>query len=306
MNNTNNNTQVLEEDEIDLKELFNTILKYRYKIALFTFGVVLATLVYVLSIPNSYKSEVVLVPQGEDKAMAGGIASLASLAGVNIGGGSGKDPFTMMETTLKDYEFNKMIIEKYNLIEKFENPQNLVFALGFDGFYFAPSIDEEETKDEKIYNLIDKKFPSIFSISKDKNTNLITFKAEYIDRFLAKELVDIYLKEMIEKIKLQDMKEIDKQIEYYTKELSNTYDVSLKEQVSKSLSALMQKRVFSLANDYYFVSKVTDSRVSYIKENTKPKRALILVVSMVTSIILGIFMAFFLEFIRSSKDDKKE
>ena len=111
---------------------------------------------------------------------------------------------------------------------------------------------------------------------------------------------------MIEKIKLQDMKEIDKQIEYYTKELSNTYDVSLKEQVSKSLSALMQKRVFSLANDYYFVSKVTDSRVSYIKEKTKPKRALILVVSMVTSIILGIFMAFFLEFIRSSKDDKKE
>ena len=36
MNYTNNNTQVLEEDEIDLKELYNTILKYSYKIVLFT------------------------------------------------------------------------------------------------------------------------------------------------------------------------------------------------------------------------------------------------------------------------------
>lgn len=40
------------------------------------------------------------------------------------------------------------------------------------------------------------------------------------------------------------MKEIDKQIIYYNKELANTYDVSLKEQLSKSLSSLMQKKVF--------------------------------------------------------------
>lgn len=306
MNNTNNNPQVLEEDEIDLKELFNTILKYKYKIALFAFGVVLATLVYVLSIPNSYKSELILTPQSENKSSGGGLASLASLAGVSLGSsGSGKDPFTMMETTLKDYEFNKTIIEKYNLIEKIQNPQNLVFALGFDGFYFSSDTKEIKNLDEAIYS-VNQKLNKILSISEDKKTGLITLKAEFTDRFFAKELVDIYLNEMIEKIKYQDMKEIDKQIEYYTKELSNTYDVSLKEQLSKSLSALMQKRVFSLANDYYFVSKVTDSRVAYIKEKTQPKRALILVVSMVTSIILGIFMAFFLEFIRSNKDDKKE
>ena len=306
MNNTNNNPQVLEEDEIDLKELFKTIWKYKYKIAIFTSVVVLATLVYVLSIPNSYKSELILTPQSESKSSGGGLASLASLAGVSLGSsGSGKDPYTMMETTLKDYEFNKTIIEKYNLIEKIQNPQNLVFALGFDGFYFSSDTKEIKNLDEAIYS-VNQKLNKILSISEDKKTGLITLKAEFTDRFFAKELVDIYLNEMIEKIKYQDMKEIDKQIEYYTKELSNTYDVSLKEQVSKSLSALMQKRVFSLANDYYFVSKVTDSRVAYIKEKTQPKRALILVVSMVTSIILGIFMAFFLEFIRSSKDDKKE
>ncbi len=311
MNNTNqelvSQNNYIEEDEIDLKELFNTILKYKYKIVIFSFLVTLLTLCYVLSIPNSYKSEIILAPQSDGKSAGGGLASLASLAGVSLGGGdSGKDPFTMMETTLKDYEFKKYIITKYNLIEKFENPQNLVFALGFDGFYSKPEKSEEEvSEDEKIYNL-NQNLSKILSISSAKESGLITLSAEHIDRFLAKELVDIYLEELINKIKLQDMKEIDKQIEYYNKELSTTYDVSLKEQLSKSLSALMQKRVFSLANDYYFVSKITDSRVAYIKEKTKPKRALILVVSLVTSLILGIFMVFFLEFIKCNKNDEKQ
>jgi LPS O-antigen subunit length determinant protein (WzzB/FepE family) len=175
-----------------------------------------------------------------------------------------------------------------------------VFAFGFDGFYSKPNKSESEDT----FNT-NKSLRSILSLSSDKKSGLIILSAEHIDRFFAKELVDIYLKELINKIKLQDMKEIDKQIEYYKKELNITYNVSLKEQLSKSLSALMQKRVFSLANDYYFVSKLTDSRVAYIKEKTKPKRALILIVSMVTSLILGIFMVFLIEFIKNSRNDEK-
>lgn len=308
MNNVNQN--IIEEDEIDLKELLKTILKYKYKILIFTILVVFGTLLYVLSLPNSYKTEIILAPQVDNKSASGGLAGLASLAGVNLGsGGTSKDPLVMMQTTLKDYEFNKMVIEKYNLAQRVEEPQNLVFAMGLDWFYNYPkksdSAKQSDSQEERVYKtneVLQKKI----TISSEKASGLITLSVENIDRFFAKDLADIYLKEMIEKIKFQDMKEIDKQIEYYTKELTSTHDVSLKEQLSKSLSTLMQKRVFSLANDYYFVSKVTDSRVAYIKEKTNPKRALMLVVSFVTSLILGIFMAFFLEFIRSNKNDNKK
>jgi uncharacterized protein involved in exopolysaccharide biosynthesis len=296
----------IEEDEIDLKELFNTILRYKYKIATFSFVVVLLTLFYVLSIPNSYKSEIILAPQNENKSAGGGLASLASLAGVSLGGGNSKDPFTMMQTTLNDYKFNKLLIEKYNLADKLANPQNLVFAMGIDTFYSKKEKNDKIISKEELIFSTNESLNSILSLSSDKKSGLIVLSAEHVDRFLAKELVDIYLEELISKIKFQDMKEIDKQIDYYKKELSTTYDVSLKEQLSKSLSALMQKKVFSLANDYYFVSKLTDSRVAYIKEKSKPKRALILIVSFVTSIILGIFMAFFLEFIRSNRNDEKK
>jgi len=300
----NYNKQVIEEDEIDLKELFLTILRYKYKIAIFVVVVTFITLFYVLTIPNSYKSEVILAPQTSENKVGGGLSSLASFAGISLGGSSSsKDPAVMMETVINDFEFNKQIIKKYDLVTKLAANQNQVYAFGLD---FSSDMEEVEDKDSEsvIFDTF-LKLKTILSISTDKKTSLITLSAELTDRVLAKELVDIYLKESIDKIKQQDMKEIDKQIVYYNKELANTYDVSLKEQLSKSLSSLMQKKVFSLANDYYFVSKLTDSRVANVKEKTKPKRALILVVSFVTSFILAIFLVFFYEFIRQDKDEAK-
>ncbi|MGP2657669.1 Wzz/FepE/Etk N-terminal domain-containing protein [Malaciobacter sp. WC5094] len=307
-NSVKNQALYIEEDEIDLKELFNTILKYKYKILFFVFIVTAITFIYVLNIPNSYKSSVVLSPQSEQKSVGGGLSSLASLAGVSLGGASSKDPAVMMQTVLGDYSFNEMMIEKYKLTSKLESQKNLVFALGLDTVYNIfnskdDNTEDKRSKEEKVYSTINT-LNSVLSISSDKKSGLITLSAELQDRYLAKELVDIYLKEIVHKVRTSDMKEIDEQIKYYNKELSSTYDVSLKEQLSKSLSGLYQKKVFSQANDYYFVSKVVDSRVSYIKEKSKPKRALILVVSFVTSFILGIFLVFFYEFIRSEKTDE--
>lgn len=289
------------EDEIDLKELLNTVLKHKFKIILFSFFVTLLTLIYVLSIPNSYKSYVVLSPQSSSSKVSGGLSSLASLAGVNLGGGDSKDPSIMLSTTLDDYNFNKYVIKKYNLLDILDKKENLVFAFGIDSIYNF--LNTGQNKKMQMHSAISK-LKTVLSISSDKKTGMINLNAELNDRFLAKKLVDIYLIEMIYKIRQFDMKEIENQIKYYKKELSLSYDVSLKEQLSKSLSALYQKKVFSQANEYYLVSKVIDSRVAHIKEKTKPKRALILVVSFVSSLILGIFLVFFLEFIKNSKNEE--
>lgn len=291
----------IEEDEIDLRELFSTIWKNKFKILVFSFVVTFLTILFALSKPNEYSSTIVLSPQDEQKSVSGGLSSLASFAGISLGGSSSKDPSVMMQTLLSDYGFNEYMVKKYNLVDKIKNQQNLVFAMGIDSIYNLVNSDDKD-KDQN-ENIDDKVFTTInflkraLSLSVDKKTSMINLTANFNDRFLAKEIVDLYLDELILKIKLQDMKEIDKQIKYYEKELSTTYDVSLKEQLSKFLSALMQKRVFSQANDYYLVTKVVDSRVSYVKDKIGPKRALMVVVSFVTSIILGIFGIFFLEFI---------
>jgi uncharacterized protein involved in exopolysaccharide biosynthesis len=294
------NINCIEEDEIDLKELFETILKYKKQIATFVFVITFITLIDVILMPNSYKSSVVLAPQGSQKSVGGGLASLAAMAAVSIGGGDSGDPYVVLNTILDDNDFHSKVIQKYDLLEKLYKPKNLVYPFGLS---FNKDEDIPENIDEAIFEAT-KKIKEILSLSQDKKSSMITLSATFYDRFLAKELVDIYLKELIEKVKKNDLEEIKKQIFYYKKELSSTSDISLKEQLSKSISALTQKVVFSNANEYYFVKKVTEPQVAYIKDKAKPKRALILVVAFITSLILAIFGVFFYEFIKNS-DDKK-
>ena len=300
-----NSQNYIQEDEIDLKELFFTIMRYKYKIALFSFTVTILTLFFVLSKPNLYKSEVILSPQEQAKSSLGDLSALAGLAGVDLDGGGGMDTFTYLNTILKDYNFNEMVIKKYSIDKKLNNPKikdNFVFALGFRGAYdFLHSIKEskvdKKSKDDVVFDTYET-IKSIINLSSDKKSGALTMSVEHSDRFLAKELLEIYLKELTTYLRKLDMLDVEKKLQYYESELVNTQDVELKTQLSQIMSSLVQKKVLSKASEFYIVKKITEPRVANIKEKTKPKRALILIVSLVTSLILGIFGAFFIEFIR--------
>jgi LPS O-antigen subunit length determinant protein (WzzB/FepE family) len=286
----------LAEDEIDLKELFSTIWKNRWKIGIFAFFVTTATIIFIIFKPNVYKSEIILLPQ-EQKSGVGGLGALAGLAGVDIGGGE-VSPFTSLETVIKNFSFNISIVKKYSLLERLENRENLVYPFGLD-IKFEPEI-ENLSLEEREFNIY-KYLQTIVSISEDQKSGLITISVEMEDRFFAKELVDIYLEEATSFLRELDRKNIDSQIEYYEKELENSGNIELQQKLSQLLSTLIQKRVLADASQFYTVKKITDSNVAFIKDKTKPKRALIVVVAFVTSIIMGIFGVFFLEFLRNEK-----
>jgi len=230
------------------REIKKTIFRAQVRAALITFVITSLTILYTLSIPNSYKSQVLLAPQEQSKpSISGGLASLAGMAGINIGG-SNADIESVLEVTLKDYSFNVMVIKKYNLIKKLSPKhmrKNMVFALGYSNLYdFLHNKDDKDKKkdlDEVIYDTY-KKLQKSISITKDKKTGLITLSATTQDRFLSKELVNIYLKELTTYTKNREMKETDKKINYYKKELANTADVTLKEQISNLIASLMQKK----------------------------------------------------------------
>jgi len=247
------------------------------------------------------------VPQTQAKPSLGGLGALAGLAGVDLGGGGNIDATTSLQTILNDYSFEQYMIKKYNLIEKFNvKKENLVFALNYDKIYNYLHNDKEEeqkTLDEQIFDIY-KTILDTISISSDKKSGIIKLSATLEDRFLAKELVDIYLRELTSKLRELEMRDVQKQIDYYKKELDSSMDLSIKEQLSSLISGLVQKKVLSLANEYYNVRVLTNSQIAYIKDKTKPKRGLIVIVSFVTSIILAIFMVFFLEFISNSKEEK--
>jgi len=308
MNIQENTPEYLQEDEIDLRELWATLMKYKREIVKLSAIVTLLALIYAMSIPNSYKSYALLIPQEQSKpSLSGGLSALAGMAGVSLNGGSA-DAFSSLEAILKDYSFNKTVINKYDLskrISSSEQEKNMVFAFGFEGFYWLLNGGEDYEGDSQKENVFSahQALQGMLSLSSDKKTGLITLSAVTKDRFLAKELVEIYLKELTEHLKQMEIKEVLKKIKFYKQELATANDIQLKTQISGLLSSLVQKRVLSSSNEFYVVSQMIAPRVAQIQEKTKPKRSLILVLAVILSLIIGVLGVFFKEFLNKNRQD---
>jgi len=288
-----------QEDEIDLSALFNTIYKNKFKLLFFSLFVTSLAMVYVLITPNSYTSKTILIPKNQEQPNIGaGAAALASMAGVNLGSNNGMINIgALFKDLIHDYAFTKKIIEKYHLSEKLdsENMQkNMVYVMHGDIMRNdIISLFTSKKKEKEREELLFKTFQTlkdVITTSTDEKTGAITLSCTLQDRFLAKELVSIYLKEMSEYIKKLDLKEIDEQVNYYDNELSKVSSIELKANIIELLSALVKKKVLSQAGEFYMVKQLTKPEASYIKDKSKPKRALILVIAMLTSLLLGIFL----------------
>ena len=310
----NQNMNYIEEDEIDLRELFATITKNWWRIFLLSFLITSLAIVYALKLPNVYKSETILIMKGDGgKSSLGGASALAAMAGISLGGGgAGIDVAGLFSTLITDYKFNKDLIRKYNLNHKLNDytiKNNLVFASV--GAKLRDTIDEYLPKKEEILDQEEQTFKTfkalkeILSTSKDKESGNIVLSATFKDRFVAKELVNIYLMEMSNYIKQLDFKELNDQMEYYESELASTNSIDLKSNLNELISSLIKKKVLSQTGDFYMVKQMTKAQVPYIKDKVKPKRALIVIVAFITSIILGIFLVFFREFLQNSKEPEK-
>jgi len=307
MQNQNIESSYIEEDEIDLRELWETIKGGKKIIALIMTVIVSITFVYVLSIPNSYKSKAVLIP-AESGSQPGQLAGLAAMAGINLGSAS-MTPDVAFSSLLDNYEFMKKFIVKNNILEyytKDDFDKNYVFALGFRGIYdFLKSDSKKEKKidnEGEIFALA-KKLKSSFSISADKKSGLISI--EYIDkdRTYAPKMVDMFLRDASAYLVDNGLNNIDARLKYFEQEMSLVDGFELRQSLSAIISKILQEKVMMKSKKYYQCDLLSAPYEPYIKDKAKPKRALILIVSFITSMILGIFIVFFLNFIKSSKEN---
>jgi uncharacterized protein involved in exopolysaccharide biosynthesis len=150
------------------------------------------------------------------------------------------------------------------------------------------------------------KVKALLSISSDKKTSAITLSYTDSDPILAQKIVNTFLKYASTSLRNNELADMEKKIDYYNIELQRTNDLALKTQLSQLMSALIQKKVLAQSSDYYNVKIITPPSVAYVQDKVGPKRGLIVVVSMVTSLILGIFGIFLLEFMRNEKNKKGE
>ncbi|NPA58953.1 MAG: hypothetical protein GXO30_00590 [Epsilonproteobacteria bacterium] len=298
-----NQANTMEEDEIDLKELWKTIKGGKKVIFITMFVIVTMTLVYALSIPNIYKSKAVLIPKAEKSSGLGGLGGLAAMAGISVGGGS-MTPDIAFNSLLKNYEFMKKFIVKNKIYEHYTDEnvdKNYVFALGFRDIYeFFKSDKKEQSYEEELFGLV-KVVQKNLSIASDKKSGLITVSYSDADRAFTPKVVNDFLNDASEYLVSNNLNIINSKLDYFSKELQKAESFELRTSISGMISNIVQEKVMMKSKRYYQCDVLTTPSVSYVKDKTKPKRALILVVAFITSLILGVFIVFFRNFIKKGE-----
>ena len=310
--NYNNQPIYIEEDEIDLRELFATIWKHKIFILFFVFIVTSLAIIFTLSKPNEYKVSITLAPQEQSKSLnLGGLGALASMAGVNVGGSSGITPDIAFQKVLENYKFMTNFIKKHNIDKILLNNElekDYIFAMNNDSVYkyFHHSAKKDDNEKQPTLFDIYTDLSKQFSISTDKKTGLINIDFISPSREFAYKTLNQFLEDSTNYLVERNLKDLNSQINKYQKELKKTDNLELKAELAKLISGLIKQKVYINSSKYYKVKVITDPYIPDVKDKVKPKRALIVIVAFITSFILAIFLVFFIEFIRGEKEEKEK
>jgi uncharacterized protein involved in exopolysaccharide biosynthesis len=156
----------------------------RKRIAIISLAAALLALGVSFLLPVYYKSSAVLLPETDKNKLSslGGIAGLASLAGVNVPGGS--DISRLYPSILTSETVLRGVIEKEYTTARFNQPVNLISYFELD----EPT--PEENFDEALKNLRD-----LMTTSLEPKTNIVTATVEMREPDLAAEVLNTVVAE---------------------------------------------------------------------------------------------------------------
>jgi uncharacterized protein involved in exopolysaccharide biosynthesis len=234
INTSFTNKDIIRNNELDLFELFLVLWTKKHVILVSITLCLIIGVIYSISLPNMYQSTVLLSPlnttsEGGQGGIAGRLGGLASLAGVNLGGGS------------NDLNKTVEIIKSKGFISSFVREHDLMIPLLAAKAWDANSgellLDSEvfneetstwywkgikngvaEPSDWDIY----RKFKKIFVISIDEESGFVTIGITHYSPVLTKEWVDLLVKQINENMKSKAIKDAQSSIQYLLSQLNKT------------------------------------------------------------------------------------
>ena len=291
------------DDEIDLRELWNVIWRGKWIIIVVTAIFAVASVFYALSLPNIYKSEALLAPADSDQqgglsGLSGQFGGLASLAGVNLGGGK-TDKTALAIEILKSREFFAKFSEKHNILP------DLMAAKSWDPGSNKIVYDEDiffSEKGEWIRNVKPPKqpkpskqeakleFEKLIQIAKLADSGMITLSAEHYSPTVAKKWVDWLVQDINAVMKMRDKREAERSIDYLQSQIAKTNIVEQKSLLYQLIEEQAKTLMFAEVREEYVFKTIDPAIVSEMK--FKPKRALVVVLITFLGGILSIVFVF--------------
>lgn len=316
MNETTAHQTHYPDDEIDLRELFATLWRGKWIIILTTFVFAAAGVGYALYKPNIYQSSVLVAPAQEDGGGISGLASqfggLASLAGINLGGG-GSNQTVIAKEVLQSRAFLTDFFNRHGMqipLMALEGWQEKSGEWVYDRDKYNPETGnwlpdgDGGTYKPTDWEMVEAFRADHFSISEAKDTGMITVSVKHYSPVVAKQWAEKLIQDINEHMRKQDVEEAEARIAYLEQKLDET-NIAGMQQVFYQLIE-NETRTVMLANaQKEYVFKTVDPAV-VAEEKAEPKRALICVIATLLGGMLGVFIVFIRAFIRSGRDPSPE
>jgi len=321
----------VEEDEIDLAELWASLVKRKRLILGLTFTITLLVAIATFFMTPKYESEVLMAPVssgsgGGLSSLAAKYGGLASMAGIDLPGGKGGDMTAEALAVLQSKAFLADFIQSHHLKpvlfyknwdethHRWKNEESVITSLkdSLKSFFDVkpptpityPGQEQLAPGEPSTMEAVEYFQKEIMSVSTDKKTNMVTLKITWIDPVQARDWANELVTILNNKLREQTIEDAEKTIDYLKKQLETVNLVELK-QVIYSLIEEKVKNITLAKVQSEYVFKIIDPALVPDKPS-KPKKKLIVVVSFVTSLILSIFIALLLNWREESKAKQKE
>lgn len=297
-----------ESDEIDLRELFSVVWKGRFVIFIITAVIASSAVIYAISQPNIYRSEALLAPAEEDGAaglnrLAGQFGSLASLAGVNLGGGSSNKSQLAIEV-LKSRQFTSAFIQEHNILPdlmaaKSWNMQTNQLAYDNDVFNSDKNEWVREVKapfkPQPSMQEAYKEFSKSLSASADKETGMVTLSVQHVSPYVAQQWVNWLVEDINQTMKEREVAEAQRSTAFLKQQLKHTEVADIREVLYKLIEEQTKTIMFANVRDEYVFKTIDAALVP--EEEAKPKRILIAILGAVLGVFLGVALVLISHFL---------
>jgi len=277
-----------DDDEIDLLDLWDTLVSGWQWIVGITAVAAIAAIAIALQMTPIYRSQVVMVPADDSGRPSGGAAlaaqfgGLADLAGVNLGGSGSKNEAlallksrALTESFIKDKELLPILFEdKWDAAAK---------KWKTDDPAKAPTLGAA-------YELFSK---DVLQINDDKKTGVITLAVEWKDRQLAAIWANEIIRRANAAMRARAVADAQASIDYLQQELAKTGVVDIQQAIYRLLEANYKTASIANTREEYAFKVIDPAVVADANRKVRPKRAQFVILATLAAgfaSVLGVFM----------------
>lgn len=307
-NNVQNDAQY--DDEIDLRELFGVLWAESRKIIAITAVFAFVSVNYALSVPNQYKATALLAPAQSDSTGLSGtlgqLGGLASLAGVNIGGGESNEAQIAQEI-MKSWSFIESFIVENNIaVEVYaaEGWSKVSNELQInDGVYDTKNkqwLVENESGvmgQPSSWNLF-QAFSGLLTVSEDEYSGLVSVSIEYYSPQIAKQWLNMYVAAINSHMQQRQMAKVANNINYLKTQVEKTSIAEMREVFYTIIGEQTKNKMLAEASPEYAFVAVSPSMVP--EQKSQPQRALICILGTLLGGMLSVLLVLVMHYARKS------